>query len=96
MTFRSTEKNKNKKTKIKARSKKVISAPLSAHHRKIPMHPGKHTINETHHDIVSLHLSFLTGQFLTLHFQTVRQKENVMLEYDQEHCNPHICADAHI
>lgn len=53
------------------------------------------TINETHHDIVSLHLSFLTGQFLTLQFQTVRQKENVMLEYDQTHSNPHMCTDTH-
>lgn len=40
-----------------------------------------HTVNETHHDIVSLHLSFLTGQFLTLQFQTVRQTKNVMLVY---------------
>lgn len=48
------------------------------------MHSCTHTdvVNETHHHIVSLHLSFLTGQFLTLQFQTVRQKENVILLND--------------
>lgn len=35
------------------------------------------TLGGTHHDIVSLHLGFLAGQFLTLHFQTARQKRHV-------------------
>lgn len=37
-----------------------------------------HTDTQTHHNIVSLHLSFLTGQFLTLQLQTAQRKKNVM------------------
>lgn len=90
MTFRSTgNKTKNKdqgkvKTGLHTPKKKNANAFMRTL-----------TIDETHHDIVSLHLGFLTGQFLTLQFQTVRQKENVMLEYDQTRSNPHMCTDTH-
>ncbi len=98
MTFRNTEKNKDQ-SKVK---RKVFSVPLFAHAKnthafmRMNTHTHTHVVNETHHDIVSLHLSFLTGQFLTLQFQTVRQKENVTLVHVKiKHTATHTCARVH-
>lgn len=90
MTFRSTG---NKKKEQRSRQGQNRSSHTKEKNANAFMRTL--TIDETHHDIVSLHLGFLTGQFLTLQFQTVRQKENVMLEYDQTRSNPHMCTDTH-
>ena len=85
MTFHSTEKKK-RKTRIKVRSKKNVR-PLCSAFCTQQKHSGTFARYETHHDVVSLHLRFLTGQFLTLQFQTVRGEGRENVFQDRIHNN---------